>query len=69
MINVGSTDKKIRIVGGLILAAISFLTFGGVSTSIGIAIIAISAVLIITGLVNFCPAYKILGIGTAKKSS
>lgn len=68
MVNVGSTDKKLRIVGGLILLGLSFVALGGVGTSLGIIAIVVGAVLIVTGLVNFCPAYKLLGIGTAKKS-
>lgn len=68
MVNVGSTDKKLRIVGGLALLGLSFVALGGVGTSLGIIAIVVGAVLIVTGLINFCPAYKLLGIGTAKKS-
>ena len=68
MANVGSTDKKLRIVGGLVLLSLSFVALGGVSTTLGIIAIVVGAVLIVTGLVNFCPAYKLLGIGTTKSS-
>lgn len=69
MANVGSTDKKLRIAGGVALMGISFAALGGVSTGLGIAAVVAGVVLIVTGVVNFCPAYKLLGIGTAKKSS
>ena len=69
MANVGSTDKKLRIIGGLVLLGLSFMLLGGLSTTLGIIAIVAGAVLVITGLVNFCPAYKLLGIGTAKSSN
>ncbi len=62
--NVGAADKIIRLIAGVALIAPSFLLFGGFSTSEGVASIIIGAVLVVTGLINFCPAYKILGIGT-----
>lgn len=69
MVNIGSTDKKIRILTGVVFLAISFLVLGGLSTILGVLAIVIGAVLVVTALVNFCPAYKLLGIGTAKKDS
>ena len=69
MANVGSTDKKLRIIGGLVLLAISFMALGGLSTTLGIIAIVVGAVLLVTGLVNFCPAYKLLGIGTVKSNN
>ncbi len=62
--NVGTADKIIRLIAGVALIAASFLLFGGFSTSAGVASMIIGAVLVVTGLINFCPAYKILGIGT-----
>lgn len=69
MANIGRTDKILRILGGLVLLGISFMTLGGVSTTTGVIAIVIGVVLLVTALVNFCPAYKLLGIGTAKKSN
>lgn len=69
MKNVGRTDKMLRIIGGLVLLGISFMTLGGVSTTLGIIAIVVAVVLLFTALVNFCPAYKLLGFGTAKKTN
>ena len=69
MANIGSTDKKLRIVGGLVLLGLSFIAFGGVSTTLGIITIVVGAVLLVTALVNFCPAYRLLGIRTTKNST
>jgi len=69
MANIGRTDKTVRIVVGLVLLGISFMTLGGLSTTLGILGVIVGAVLVVTALVNFCPAYKLLGIGTADKSN
>jgi len=55
--NVGQIDKIIRIVVGLALIA---LVFVGPQTPWG----WIGVILLVTGLVGFCPAYKLLGINT-----
>lgn len=66
--NVGQTDKMLRIIAGLILGVISFVSLGGFGSGLGIVSLLIAAVLIVTGALNFCPAYKILGVNTQKKS-
>jgi len=55
--NVGQIDKIIRIVVGLALIA---LVFVGPQTPWG----WIGVILLVTGLVGFCPAYKLLGVNT-----
>ncbi|HEY9053051.1 MAG TPA: DUF2892 domain-containing protein [Gammaproteobacteria bacterium] len=57
MANVGGIDKVLRIVAGLILIA---LVFVGPQTPWG----WIGLVPLITGLVGFCPLYKIIGMNT-----
>lgn len=54
--NVGTTDKGIRIVLGLIIILIGF-RYGSYWGLAG-------AVLLVTGLINFCPLYRLLGIST-----
>ena len=57
MQNVGGIDKVIRIIAGLVLLS---LVFVGPQTPWGwIGIIPLA-----TGLLGFCPAYKIFGINT-----
>ena len=67
VINVGSTDKKIRLIAGALVLALSFLILGGFNTTLGVVALIVGVVLLITGLVNFCPAYRLLGIGSTKK--
>lgn len=58
--NVGGIDRVLRIAVGLALVAWVSLAHGPVWAWIGV-------LPLITGLVNFCPAYTILGINTCKK--
>ena len=63
--NVGSIDKTIRLVAGLLLAAYASLG-AGLSSTMGILALVVGVVLIVTGVVNFCPLFKILGISSTK---
>jgi hypothetical protein len=63
-VNVGSADRIIRIVVGLILLALPFIS--GWSAPGTIVSALIGAVLAVTALFRFCPAYQLLGIRTCK---
>jgi hypothetical protein len=58
--NVGTIDRILRIVVGLVLIA---LVFVGPKTPWG----WIGVVPLLTGLVRFCPAYTLLGLNTCSK--
>lgn len=58
-VNVGGIDRVLRIAVGLALVAWVLLANGPAWAWIGVLPLA-------TGLVNFCPAYSILGISTCK---
>lgn len=58
-VNVGGIDRLLRIVVGLALIAWALLANGPIWAWIGILPLA-------TGLLNFCPAYTLLGINTCK---
>jgi hypothetical protein len=57
--NVGSADRVIRFVLGLVIIALGFYfkCWWGV----------VGVVPIMTGLLNFCPAYNLIGVSTKKK--
>ena len=57
--NVGAVDKWLRIVVGLLLIVWA-VTGGPVWAWIGVVPLA-------TGLVNFCPLYKLIGVSTCKR--
>jgi len=58
--NIGTIDKAIRILVGLVLLS---LVFVGPQTPWG----WIGAPVILIALVGMCPLYKILGLSTCKK--
>lgn len=57
--NVGGADRIVRIILGLVIIVLGFIlkSWWGV----------IGFVPVITGLLNFCPAYTLLGVSTKKK--
>ncbi len=58
-VNVGSTDRILRIVVGLILIVATLLGYVGAWGWIGI-------VPLLTGVFRFCPAYLPFGLSTCK---
>ncbi len=58
--NVGQTDKMIRIVAGVLLLSLVFI---GPKSWWGL----IGLVPLLTALINFCPAYTLLGVNTRGK--
>lgn len=57
--NVGGIDKILRIAVGIVLIVLALTGTIGVWGWVGVLPLA-------TGLFNFCPAYKLLGINTCK---
>lgn len=58
-INVGTTDQVLRVILGIVLVAATFLGYIGNWGWIGV-------LLILTGLIRFCPAYFVAGISSCK---
>lgn len=52
--NVGSIDRIIRIVAGLVLIAAGFFFLGG---TVGIILGILGLVFLLTGLISWCPLY------------
>lgn len=67
--NVGKTDKIIRVLAGLAVLALAFTQLGGVATTAGIVATVIAVVLVVTGIFSFCPLYKLIGASTRKSTS
>ncbi len=71
--NVGSTDRLIRLIAGVILlviavpslAGVTFVGLGGWAWLIGL----IGLALLATGLFSFCGVYSLLGINTGKTAN
>lgn len=60
--NVGTIDRTLRIVAGLILIALAATGTVGVWGWIGV-------IPLLTGIFRFCPAYPLLGINSCAKES
>jgi hypothetical protein len=62
--NMGTTDRWIRVVLGIVLVLIGIFATSGVWSG---ALYAIGAILLITSLIGTCPLYMPFGISTKKK--
>ena len=67
-VNVGSIDRVLRIVLGLVLIALPFVSGMALFASGTATVIAVvvGLVLIGTSAIRFCPLYRIFGIRTCK---
>ncbi len=66
--NVGTVDRGLRVILGIALIVAPLINFLGLGASAVVAYIlmAIGAILILTGLFSFCPLYRMLNIRTKK---
>jgi len=63
--NMGRLDRTVRCIVGVALIPIGLFALGGWHGSLaGILAVAVSALLLVTGLTGFCPGYVPFGIST-----
>jgi hypothetical protein len=71
MTNIGTVDRGVRVLVGLVLIALSFLPPSApVLAGLGPwrwALVALGGVLIATAAMRFCPAYTLLGVNTGAR--
>lgn len=66
--NEGKADRAMRVVLGLIAIVAAYMWLGLTEGAIlGIVVVAVGAVMLLTGFVGFCPAYRLVGMSTCKK--
>ncbi len=65
--NEAGWDRFIRVVAGLLLAYIPWA--GYVAGGLGLAVGLIGFVLLVTGIVGFCPLYRVLGVRTNRPAT
>jgi hypothetical protein len=63
--NMGTIDRVIRILVAVLLVTLYFTKV--VSGTLGIILMAVSAIFVVTGLIGLCPLYLPLGFSTRKK--
>ena len=59
--NIGGLDRAIRLVAALVLAAYAWMHPGA---TLAVVAWVVAAILALTAIVRFCPAYRILGISS-----
>jgi hypothetical protein len=65
-INEAPIDRIIRMVAGIALAAVAI--GGAVTTPLLYVVWVVAAILIVTGIVGFCPLYALLRVSTKSKA-
>ena len=63
--NMGSTDKGIRIVIALVIAALYY--FKVVEGTLAYVLMAFALIFLLTSFISFCPLYLPFGLHTCKK--
>lgn len=63
--NMGTTDKVVRILVAIIIAALYFTNM--ITGTVAIVLLILAAVFILTSFLSFCPLYLPFGISTRKK--
>lgn len=67
-INVGTPDRLLRLIAGVVLIAVPFFTQWVLFANPlwNWLLIVVGVVLVMTGTLRFCPAYCMLNISTSK---
>jgi hypothetical protein len=65
--NMGSTDRIIRVVLAMVIAALYFTHV--ISGTLALVLLIVVGIFIITSTFSFCPLYLPFGISTKKKSA
>jgi len=68
-LNVGTWDRLLRVIVGLVLVGLFFTGQLTIGTGLGITVAIAATILIVTGTVSFCPAYSIFGLRTRAEKS
>jgi len=64
--NMGTTDRIVRLIIAVIIAALYFS--GQISGTVGIVLGIVAVAFVATSLIGWCPVYLPFGISTRKKA-
>jgi hypothetical protein len=65
--NMGNTDRIIRIVAAVVIAALYFA--GALSGLAATILLVVAAILVLTSFISFCPLYAPFGISTCRREA
>jgi uncharacterized membrane protein YtjA (UPF0391 family) len=63
--NMGTADRTIRVLMAVIVAILYFT--GNISGTAAVVLGILAVIFLVTSLVGFCPAYRLLGASTRKR--
>ncbi|MEQ8702633.1 MAG: DUF2892 domain-containing protein [Phaeodactylibacter sp.] len=64
--NMGNTDKMVRVIIAIIIAALYFTNT--ITGTLGIVLLVLAGVFVLTSVISFCPLYAPFGLSTFKKA-
>jgi hypothetical protein len=64
--NMGSTDKLVRVIIAVIIAALYFTNT--ITGTLGIVLLVLAGVFVLTSVISFCPLYAPFGLSTCKRA-
>ncbi len=66
--NESGADRATRVVVGIIALIVAFVVLDAMDGAIlGIIVAVVGGIMVLTGAVGFCPAYRLVGLSTCKK--
>ena len=64
--NMGNTDKLIRVIIAVVIAALYFTNT--ITGTLGIVLLVLAGVFVLTSVISFCPLYAPFGLSTCKRA-
>jgi len=64
--NMGNTDKTVRVIIAVIIAALYFTNT--ITGTLGIVLLVLAGVFVLTSVISFCPLYAPFGLSTCKRA-
>ncbi len=64
--NMGNTDKLVRVIIAVIIAALYFTNT--ITGTLGIVLLVLAGVFVLTSAISFCPLYAPFGLSTCKRA-
>ncbi|MCR9099128.1 MAG: DUF2892 domain-containing protein [bacterium] len=64
--NMGNTDKLVRVIIAVIIAALYFTNT--ITGTLGIVLLVLAGVFVLTSAISFCPLYAPFGLSTCKNA-
>lgn len=64
--NMGNTDKMVRVIIAVIIAALYFTNT--ITGTLGIVLLVLAGVFVLTSIISFCPLYAPFGLSTCKRA-